>query len=248
MSNHAVRVRAGQSRASLYDEITDKIIVELEAGRIPWVQPWGTAAAKAPLALPKNASTARQYSGVNILILWGAVIEHGFTGQIWLTFRQALSLGGHVRKGERGTVLSFAVIADYFPREFAARANGALNLLHFGFAFVTQYGIGFVVGQWPSQDGHYPVAAFKPHSVSVLRFKRLHWCGLQCRGSKRSQKTSAAHSLKLPRSAIARPVSATCRSTGLSSRGVKVSSGKQTRPRPAGALPRRSESFVSSIR
>jgi hypothetical protein len=161
MSNHAVRVRAGQSRASLYDEITDKIIVELEAGRIPWVQPWGTAAAKAPLALPKNASTARQYSGVNILILWGAVIEHGFTGQIWLTFRQALSLGGHVRKGERGTVLSFAVIADYFPREFAARANGALNLLHFGFAFVTQYGIGFVVGQWPSQDGHYPVAAYQ---------------------------------------------------------------------------------------
>ena len=59
------------------------------------------------------------------------------------------------------TVLSFAVIADYFPREFAARANGALNLLHFGFAFVIQYGIGFVVGQWPSQDGHYPVAAYQ---------------------------------------------------------------------------------------
>jgi antirestriction protein ArdC len=75
---------------------------------VPWVQPWGTAAAKAPLAMPKNASTGRQYSGVNVLILWGAVIEHGFTGQSWLTFRQALSLGGHVRKGERGTTVVYA--------------------------------------------------------------------------------------------------------------------------------------------
>ena len=108
MSNHTARARAGQDRATLYDEITDKIIAELEAGRVPWVQPWGTAAAKAPLAMPKNASTDRQYSGVNILILWGAVIERGFTGQSWLTFRQALSLGGHVRKGERGTTVVYA--------------------------------------------------------------------------------------------------------------------------------------------
>jgi antirestriction protein ArdC len=108
MSRHSERARAGESRASLYDEITDRIITELEAGRVPWVQPWGTAAAKASLAMPKNASTARQYSGVNVLILWGAVIEHGFTGQSWLTFRQALSLGGHVRKGERGTTVVYA--------------------------------------------------------------------------------------------------------------------------------------------
>jgi antirestriction protein ArdC len=108
MSKHAAWARAGESRANLYDEITDKIIAELEAGRVPWVQPWGTAAAKAPLAMPKNASTGRQYSGVNVLILWGAVIEHRFTGQSWLTFRQALSLRGHVRKGERGTTVVYA--------------------------------------------------------------------------------------------------------------------------------------------
>jgi antirestriction protein ArdC len=120
MSRYAYRARAGEDRASLYDEITDKIITELEAGRVPWVQPWGTAAAKAPLAMPQNASTRRQYSGVNVLILWGAVIEHGFTGQSWLTFRQALSLGGHVRKGERGTTV---VYADRFiPNDEKKRA------------------------------------------------------------------------------------------------------------------------------
>jgi hypothetical protein len=52
MSRHTARVRAGNDRASLYSEITDNIIAGLEAGRIPWVQPWGTA----PIAMPRNAA------------------------------------------------------------------------------------------------------------------------------------------------------------------------------------------------
>ncbi|MGA8379766.1 MAG: ArdC-like ssDNA-binding domain-containing protein [Stellaceae bacterium] len=42
MSRSAARARTGHDRTSLYAEITDKIIAELEAGRVPWVQPWGT--------------------------------------------------------------------------------------------------------------------------------------------------------------------------------------------------------------
>ncbi len=101
MARHDRSARAGAERTNLYDDITNKIIAELEEGRVPWVQPWGTAAAKAPLAMPKNAATGRGYSGINVLILWGAVIQHGFPGQSWLTFRQALSLGGNVRKSQR---------------------------------------------------------------------------------------------------------------------------------------------------
>jgi antirestriction protein ArdC len=108
-------------KPTLYQEVTDKIIAELEAGRIPWVQPWGTTAAKAALAMPNNAATQRRYSGINVLILWSAVIERGFAGQSWLTFRQALSLGGHVRKGEKGTTV---VYADRFvPNEERHRAE-----------------------------------------------------------------------------------------------------------------------------
>jgi antirestriction protein ArdC len=98
----------GQVRASLYQEITDQIIVELEAGRVPWVQPWGKTAVPAPLGVPKNAATGRRYSGINIIILWTAVTERGFSGQSWLTFRQALGLGAHVRKGEKGTTVVYA--------------------------------------------------------------------------------------------------------------------------------------------
>lgn len=108
MSQSAVCARPGQDRTSLYEDITNRIIAELEAGRLPWVQPWGSSRVSAPLAMPKNAATGRGYSGINVLILWGAVVQHGFPTQSWLTFRQALGLGGNVRKGERGTTVVYA--------------------------------------------------------------------------------------------------------------------------------------------
>jgi len=108
MARQDRNARPGNDRTNLYDDITGKIIAELETGKLPWVQPWGTAAADAPLAMPQNAATGRRYSGINVLILWGSVIERGFAGQSWLTFRQALSLGGNVMKGERGTTVVYA--------------------------------------------------------------------------------------------------------------------------------------------
>ncbi|TGV15073.1 DUF1738 domain-containing protein [Mesorhizobium sp. M8A.F.Ca.ET.173.01.1.1] len=62
----------------------------------------------ASLSLPKNASTHRTYSGINVLILWGAVVERGFPSQSWLTYRQSAALGGNVRRGERGTTVVYA--------------------------------------------------------------------------------------------------------------------------------------------
>src|SRR5580704_16413628 len=85
-------------KPTLYQEITDQIIGQLEAGCVPWVQPWGSSGINAALGLPKNAATGRKYSGINIMILWSAVAARGFTSQGWLTFRQALALGAHVRK------------------------------------------------------------------------------------------------------------------------------------------------------
>ena len=57
--------------------VTAKIIAELEAGRFPWVEPWGRAGNGTALGLQRNALTRRTYSGINILIPWGGVIEHG---------------------------------------------------------------------------------------------------------------------------------------------------------------------------
>lgn len=98
--------RGGEPRASLYDEVTARIIGQLEAGVFPWVQPWSSAAV-CP-GLPRNAVSGRPYSGINVLILWGAVIDGCYPSQDWLTFRQALAAGGCVRKGEQGVTVCYA--------------------------------------------------------------------------------------------------------------------------------------------
>jgi antirestriction protein ArdC len=86
--------------------VTARVITELEQGRTPWAQPWGMG--KTALGLPRNALSGQNYSGINILILWGAAIERGCPTQFWLTYRQALALDGHVRKGEKGVGVCYA--------------------------------------------------------------------------------------------------------------------------------------------
>ena len=48
------------------------------------------------------------YSGINVLILWASAMERRFAAPIWMTFKQALELGGHVRKGEKGSPVVYA--------------------------------------------------------------------------------------------------------------------------------------------
>ncbi|CAH0352854.1 zincin-like metallopeptidase domain-containing protein [Sphingobium sp. CECT 9361] len=107
-------------RQSLYSEVTSKIIAELEEGRLPWAQPWD--ATRCPVTMPHNGVSGRVYSGINVLILWASGIGQGFEAQRWLTYRQAETAGGHVRRGEKGTVICYA---DRFtPRDEAEQARG----------------------------------------------------------------------------------------------------------------------------
>ena len=114
---------AEHKRETVYQEVTDRIIADLEQGRVPWVQPWGTPGAKAGLGLPRNAHTAKTYSGINILILWGAVIAESYPTQNWLTFRQAQEMGGSVRKGQHGTTVCYA--DRFIPKAERERAREA---------------------------------------------------------------------------------------------------------------------------
>jgi len=83
------------------------------------------------------------------------------------------------------TVVSFAMIADYFPSELAGRANGALNVLHFGWAFLTQYATGLILEQWSASHGHRPVEAYQvAFSLTVaLQIAALVWFALPWRRS-----------------------------------------------------------------
>ena len=91
--------------ADLYRRVTERIVAELDAGVPPWVKPWKTG--RSDGLMPRNAATGRPYRGINIPILWDAAGRLGFDRHEWLTFKQALSAGASVRKGERGTNVVF---------------------------------------------------------------------------------------------------------------------------------------------
>jgi antirestriction protein ArdC len=90
-------------KRDLYAEVSARIIAELEAGAAPWIKPWS---ATPGANVPCNAVSNRPYSGCNVILLWMAKAA-GYRTPRFLTFKQALELGGHVRKGERGTRVYF---------------------------------------------------------------------------------------------------------------------------------------------
>ena len=76
------------------------------------------------------------------------------------------------------TVLSYALLADLFPREVRGRANAALNVLHIGAAFAVQTAIGLVVGLWERDGGgHYPAHAYQIafFAIVILQLAALLW-------------------------------------------------------------------------
>ncbi|OSI68533.1 arabinose ABC transporter permease [Bradyrhizobium canariense] len=92
------------------------------------------------------------------------------------------------------TALTYAIIGDYFPGELVARANGGLNVLQFGSAFIVQYGTGLILDQWPLQDGHYPLVAYQAaFGANVLmQLAALAWFAVPwLRGRKGKDRASA---------------------------------------------------------
>jgi antirestriction protein ArdC len=106
------------TQPSVYERVTDAIVRELAQGVAPWVRPWSRGGT--PL-LPYNATTQRRYSGVNILLLWGEALDKGYRNPAWITYHQAVELGGHVKKGEHG---SHVVYASTFNKKVRDPASG----------------------------------------------------------------------------------------------------------------------------
>jgi len=94
-------------RVDIYTRITQKIVAELEKGVRPWMRPWHSANAIGRVTRPLRHN-GLPYSGMNVLLLWSEATARGFNSPIWMTFKQALELGGAVRKGECGSMVVFA--------------------------------------------------------------------------------------------------------------------------------------------
>ena len=99
--------------SDIYEAITARFIEQLKRGTVPWQKPWFAV---------QNIVSRKPYRGVNSLLLGSTDYQSPF----WLSFKQALDLGGHVRKGEKSTPVIYYKILE--KRDEAGnsvvRANG----------------------------------------------------------------------------------------------------------------------------
>ena len=109
-------------RKDIYQRVTDSIVAELERGVRPWLKPWNAEHAAGRITRPLRSNLV-PYQGINVLMLWAEAVEKGFAAPIWMTFKQALEFGGHVRKGEKG---SLVVYASSITRTGSGKTNFAI--------------------------------------------------------------------------------------------------------------------------
>lgn len=84
------------NRTEIQEQVTNLIIAELENGNVAWRKGWTTGG-----FMPTNLVGGNTYQGINAMIL--ALRGTQYSRPLWLTYKQALALGGNVRKGEKGT-------------------------------------------------------------------------------------------------------------------------------------------------
>jgi len=98
--------------ALIYQQVTDKIIAELEAGTIPsWVKNWSGDAGS-----DCNVITKKTYSGINTIILGMS----GFKSPYWGTYKQWLSIGAKINKDQFSNYQS---IVFYAPVKTAKKQD-----------------------------------------------------------------------------------------------------------------------------
>lgn len=91
-------------RRDIYQEVTDKIIGYLAQGTAPWRNPIKRGTGD---GWPKNLDSGKRYRGINVFLLGLTAWERGYASDYWMTFKQAKEHGGQVRKGEKGTLVTF---------------------------------------------------------------------------------------------------------------------------------------------
>lgn len=95
--------KRGDGQEKIYQLVTDRIIEALERGVVPWRKSWSGGD-----SAPINFKSKKEYRGVNVLMLMCS----GFSSSKWLTFKQAVELGGKIRTGEKGTPVVFWNFVD----------------------------------------------------------------------------------------------------------------------------------------
>ncbi|MDV6342499.1 zincin-like metallopeptidase domain-containing protein [Nitrosomonas sp. Is35] len=90
-----------EAKKAFHEQVAENLIEQLKKGAAPWQKPWKPGDLLA--ALPINPTTGKRYRGINSLNL----MSRAYTDPRWLTYKQAISLGAQVRKGEKSTLVQY---------------------------------------------------------------------------------------------------------------------------------------------
>lgn len=90
-------------KIDMYEEITNKIIEGLEQGIVPWERPWTGSRYYSPT----SAASGKSYGGLNNMYLSMISQMQGYKSNQWVTYNQAIKLGGKVREHEKGVRITY---------------------------------------------------------------------------------------------------------------------------------------------
>ncbi len=152
------------ARRDVHADITTAILADLERGVRPWARTW-TGAAQRP-----RRHDGQPYHGINVLLLWASAADQGFERPTWMTFRQAIALGGCVRRGETGTRIVFAGRREGHasPCEDAAASDDDRPADARGAVFLKRYTV-FNLEQIDGLEARYPAPEPLPEPVRDAR-------------------------------------------------------------------------------
>lgn len=100
----ATKKSSPKEKFDLYQVVTDKIVAALENGVVPWHKPWRSMLGD---DAHRNFVSKKAYRGINVFMLDIVAASEGYDLPYWLTYKQAVKLGGGIRKGEKGTLVTF---------------------------------------------------------------------------------------------------------------------------------------------
>lgn len=153
---------AQRQRRDIYQEVSDQIIGYLEQGTVPWRNPirHGTGD-----GFPKNLHSGKRYRGINVLLLAMQAWNSGYASDYWLTFKQARGRGGQVRKGQKGSLVTFWKMYETKDKETGEPAT--IPVLKHYTAFNVEQIEGIDI---PDAPMDHPGAPFEPlqHAEAIV--------------------------------------------------------------------------------
>ena len=94
--------KANKDSQSALDKVTEQLLEKIKTGAVPWRKPFkGIAGAN----LQRNPASKHIYTGVNQQVLSIMQLIRGYSDPRWMTYKQAETMGGQVRKGEKAVYI-----------------------------------------------------------------------------------------------------------------------------------------------